>query len=94
MNDSAVQYVLFYSSRCQHSQKVLKQIDEGGLNSKFQRVNVDMADQIPQFVTHVPTILVDKNRKIQGREVFEWLSKLTEETTVMPIGDSVGRQEL
>lgn len=89
MNDPATQYILFYSPRCQHSKRVLKQMDEGGLNSKFQRVNVDNAEHIPQFVTHVPTILVDKNRKIQGTEVVEWLSKMTEQTEVMPIGDSM-----
>lgn len=82
--DRLNKYVLFYSTNCQFSRKLLEEIEKHGLESTFTKVNIDFTDDIPSFVTHVPTVLVDKTTKISGQAVFEWLQKLTETTTLQP----------
>ena len=82
--DNINKYVLFYSMACEHSRKLLDIMEKNGLESSFTKVNIDFTDDIPNFVTHVPTVLVDKNTKMQGQAVFEWISKLTESTSLQP----------
>ena len=82
--DGLNKYVLFYSTRCPHSNKVLDVIEKNGMETKFNKINVDFTDDIPNFVTTVPTILVDKSTKISGQVVFEWLQKQTETTSLQP----------
>ena len=78
-------YVLFYSTNCQYCRQFLKIVEENGLEGSFTKVNIDFTDDIPGFVTHVPTVLVDKTSKISGQAVFEWLKKLTEKSSLQPM---------
>lgn len=82
--DGINKHVLFYSTRCQYSVKLLNIIEEKGMTSSFTKINIDFTDDIPKFVTSVPTVLAGKTTKISGQAVFEWLQKLTEETTLQP----------
>ena len=82
--DGLNKYVLFYSTKCEYSNKLLVEIEKNGLESSFTKVNIDFTDDIPAFVTHVPTVLVDKSNKISGKAVFEWVKKLTESTSLQP----------
>ena len=77
-------YVLFYSTNCQYSRKLLGIIEENGLDNTFTKVNIDFTDDIPSFVTVVPTVLINKQSKISGQAVFEWIQKLTEKSTLQP----------
>tara|TARA_A100001015_G_C15026794_1_gene730956 strand:+ start:1646 stop:2146 length:501 start_codon:yes stop_codon:yes gene_type:complete len=82
--DGFNKYVLFYSTQCQFCVKLLKIIEDNGLTNTFNKINIDFTDDIPSFVTTVPTILVDKNTKISGQAVFEWIQKQTESTQLQP----------
>ena len=78
-------YVLFYSTNCQYCRQFLKIVEENGLEGSFTKVNIDFTDDIPSFVTHVPTVLVDKTSKISGEAVFGWAKKLTEKSSLQPM---------
>ena len=82
--DGLNKYVLFYSTNCQYSRKLLDIIEKNGLESSFTKVNIDFTDDIPSFVSHVPTVLLSKQSKISGQAVFEWMKKLTEKSTIQP----------
>ena len=83
--DGLHKYVLFYSTQCQYCRQLLQTVEQEGLESSFTKVNIDFTDDIPSFVTHVPTVLVDKTSKISGQAVFEWLKKLTEKSSLQPM---------
>jgi len=83
--ERVTKYVVFYSTRCKYSVKLLEIIEKNGLENSFNKINIDFTDDIPNFVTHVPTVLVDKGTKISGQEVFEWVKKLTEKQSFEPI---------
>ena len=83
--DGLHKYVLFYSTNCQYSVKLLSVIENNGLENSFTKVNIDFTDDIPSFVTVVPTVLVNKQSKIAGQAVFEWIQKLTEKSSLQPM---------
>ena len=67
--DNINKYVLFYSTACEHCRKLLDIMEKNGLESSFTKVNIDFTDDIPNFVTHVPTVLIMiKIQKCRGKQ--------------------------
>ncbi len=57
--------ILYYSPKCQHCQKMLREYNTNG----FQLVNIDQ-QQFPKYVTSVPCI--EDNKKLHtGQAAFE-----------------------
>lgn len=70
-------HVLFLSEKCTFCRKLIDQIktNEDVIN-EFQIVNIHQIPKIPVYVKAVPSILVNRNDIITGKEVFEFVEKL------------------
>ena len=77
-------HVLYFSTRCQFCVKFLELIKESGKEQLFKKINIDFHDELPEYITNVPTIIIDGKTKVEGRKVFEWLNTLSEESTLQP----------
>jgi len=62
----------------------LELIKESGKEQLFKKINIDFHDELPEYITNVPTIIIDGKTKVEGRKVFEWLNTLSEESTLQP----------
>ena len=69
--------VLFISSRCEHSKKILIGIKQYPfLHGLFKIINIDTTPY-PNYVKTVPTLLID-SQLYTGETVFQYLGKLVE----------------
>ncbi len=83
MSETCKKYVLYFSSRCEWSQKLLSLIDEHSMQNSFTKINVEFQDNIPEYVTKVPTVIVNSNTKLEGRKIFEWFEQLVDESNTL-----------
>ena len=66
--------VLFYSDQCQYCVKVLDYITKNNLKKYFKMINVDTANNIPNNVTIVPTIIdTTIQAPLEGKYALEYL---------------------
>jgi hypothetical protein len=65
---------LFVSNHCQHSKRLLLQLQKSALSDSFQIVNIDDSRiQLPQFVQCVPTLYIPSKRHVlTDTDLFEW----------------------
>jgi len=79
---------LFYSERCPNSNQVietLKALNKAGLY-KFVKVESLQRNQIPQFLTKVPTLYVpDTKDVIVGKDIFGFIAKPTNSRNEKPV---------
>lgn len=68
-------YILFYSNRCIHCNKLINIINNKTLQDKFKYISVDdNTIKIPEIIKSVPTLIVKGiNKPLIGKEVFLWL---------------------
>lgn len=68
-------HLLFFSQRCPHSQRFLKELSNTPYYHNFIHINVDEGKyKIPANVKSTPTIIVPEfNRPLAGPEVFQWV---------------------
>ena len=66
-------HILFISNRCDHCSNFIKKLNEASLAKQFNIVNIDVSPP-PPFLQKVPTILVNRKEKIEGKSAFEWIS--------------------
>ena len=74
---------LFISNHCQHSKRLMMQIQKTPLVNSFQIVNVDDPRiQLPQFVQCVPTLYIPSKRHVlTDTDLFQWFqAELANET--------------
>jgi hypothetical protein len=78
---------LFVSNHCQHSKRLLMQLQKSPLVNAFQIVNIDDPRiQLPQFVQCVPTLYIPSKRHVlTDSDLFQWFQnefqkELTNET--------------
>ena len=76
--------VLYFSTQCQYCVKFLELIKESGKEQHFKKINIDFHDELPQYITNVPTIIVDGKTKVEGRKVFEWFNNFSEDNSLQP----------
>ena len=73
---------LFYSNQCQHSKRLLLQIQKTSIINNFQLVNIDNPQvQLPNFVQSVPTLYLPAKRQVlTDSHLFQWFeSELAQE---------------
>jgi len=65
---------LFYSNQCQHSKRILLQIQKTSIVNNFQLVNIDNPQvQLPNFVQAVPTLYLPSKRQVlTDSHLFQW----------------------
>lgn len=65
---------LFVSNHCQHSKRLLSQLQKSALSNEFQIVNIDDPRiQLPQFVQCVPTLYIPSKRHVlTDADLFQW----------------------
>lgn len=65
---------LFYSNQCQHSKRLLLQIQKTSIINNFQLVNIDNPQvQLPNFVQAVPTLYLPAKRQVlTDSHLFQW----------------------
>jgi len=65
---------LFVSNHCQHSKRLLNELQKTSLLNEFQVVNIDDPRiQLPQFVQCVPTLYIPSKRHVlTDADLFQW----------------------
>ena len=74
MSQGAQKNYLFYSNQCQHSKRLLLQIQKTNIINNMQMINIDNPQvQLPNFVQSVPTLyLPGKRQVITDTHLFQW----------------------
>ena len=71
--------VLFHSSHCPYSKKVMNFIAQNDMTSSFTLFSVDThRNQIPRFVRSVPTMLLPDMRMLVDEAVWEYIKRLAD----------------
>ena len=87
---------LFYSNQCQHSKRLLLQIQKTPIVNTMQMVNIDDPKvQLPNFVQSVPTLyLPGKRQVLTDTHLFQWfdeeLKKESENASKIKMADITG----
>jgi len=87
---------LFYSNQCQHSKRLLLQIQKTSIVNNFQLVNIDNPQvQLPNFVQAVPTLYLPSKRQVlTDSHLFQWfeneLAQQTETQNKIKMSDITG----
>ena len=87
---------LFYSNQCQHSKRLLLQIQKTAIVNNMQMVNIDNPQvQLPNFVQSVPTLyLPGKRQVLTDTHLFQWfdeeLKKESENAGKVKMSDITG----
>jgi hypothetical protein len=78
-NNNNNKAILYYSKRCAHCGELLNKIREGekmisGFSNNFLYVLVDGNQNLPKYITEVPTMVVPThNKPLTGDSVFMWV---------------------
>jgi len=81
MSQGAQKNYLFVSNNCQHSKRLLLQIQKTNLINTIQVINIDDPKvQLPAFVQCVPTLYVaNKRQVITDSHLFKWIEEMLKE---------------
>lgn len=68
--------VIFYSTKCEYSSKLLQYLEKNNINHLFKLVNIDITE-IPKEIDIVPTIIdTELNQPMKGKKAFEYILNL------------------
>jgi hypothetical protein len=87
---------LFYSNQCQHSKRLLLQLQKTNIINNMQMVNIDNPQvQLPNFVQSVPTLYLPAKRQVlTDTHLFQWfdeeLQKESESASKVKMADITG----
>jgi|AACY02.14.fsa_nt_gi hypothetical protein len=96
MSQGSQKNYLFYSNQCQHSKRLLLQIQKTPIINTMQMVNIDDPKvQLPNFVQSVPTLyLPGKRQVLTDTHLFKWfdeeLKKESENASKVKMADITG----
>jgi len=96
MSQGSPKNYLFYSNQCQHSKRLLLQIQKTPIINTMQMVNIDDPKvQLPNFVQSVPTLyLPEKRQVLTDTHLFKWfdeeLKKESENASKVKMADITG----
>ena len=91
---------LFYSNQCQHSKRLLLQIQKSPIINTMQLVNIDDPKvQLPNFVQSVPTLyLPGKRQVLTDTHLFKWfeeeLQRESENANKIKMADITGDESI
>ena len=96
MSQGSQKNYLFYSNQCQHSKRLLLQIQKTPIINTMQMVNIDDPKvQLPNFVQSVPTLYLPAKRQVlTDTHLFKWfdeeLQKESENASKVKMADITG----
>jgi hypothetical protein len=96
MSQAPQKNYLFYSNQCQHSKRLLLQIQKTPIINTMQMVNIDDPKvQLPNFVQSVPTLYLPAKRQVlTDTHLFKWfeeeLQKESENANKIKMADITG----
>ncbi len=96
MSQGSPKNYLFYSNQCQHSKRLLLQIQKTPIINTMQMVNIDDPKvQLPNFVQSVPTLYLPAKRQVlTDTHLFKWfdeeLKKESENASKVKMADITG----
>ena len=96
MSQGSQKNYLFYSNQCQHSKRLLLQIQKTPIVNTMQMVNIDDPKvQLPNFVQSVPTLYLPAKRQVlTDTHLFKWfdeeLQKENENASKVKMADITG----
>ena len=96
MSQGSQKNYLFYSNQCQHSKRLLLQIQKTPIINNIQMVNIDDPKvQLPNFVQSVPTLYLPSKRQVlTDTHLFKWfdeeLQNVSEKANKVSMADITG----
>ena len=77
MSQGSQKNYLFVSNNCQHSKKLINQLQQTTILQNFQVVNIDDPRvQLPAFVQCVPTLYIPSKRQVlTDSHLFQWFEE-------------------
>ena len=96
MSQGSQKNYLFYSNQCQHSKRLLLQIQKTPIINNMQMVNIDDPKvQLPNFVQSVPTLYLPSKRQVlTDTHLFKWfdeeLQNVSEKANKVSMADITG----
>lgn len=100
MSQAPQKNYLFYSNQCQHSKRLLLQIQKSPIINTMQLVNIDDPKvQLPNFVQSVPTLyLPGKRQVLTDTHLFKWfeeeLQRESENANKIKMADITGDESI
>jgi len=81
MSQNSQKNYIFVSNHCQHSHKLMQQLQNTSLINDIQVVNIDDKKvQLPSFVQCVPTLYIPSKRQVlTDSHLFQWFDKALKE---------------
>lgn len=68
--------VVFYSKKCEYSNKLIAYLEKNNIKNLFEFINIDETEA-PDYIDIVPTIIDTKlNQPMKGKKAFEYLINL------------------
>jgi hypothetical protein len=66
--------ILFYSNKCEYSQKIMSYMEKNKILLNFELINIDTLKEIPKEIDIVPAIIDEELREpLKGKNAFEYL---------------------
>ena len=81
MSQNSQKNYIFVSNHCQHSKKLMQQLQNTSLINDIQVVNIDdKRVQLPSFVQCVPTLYIPSKRQVMtDSHLFQWVNEALKE---------------
>lgn len=87
----AAPHTLFIKQNCRYCALLRASLDDAGLMGDFAIVDVDVTPVNPQQVSHVPTIVADRQRAMSGRDAFAWAQDYINSSPQCMTSSSIGK---
>ena len=67
--------ILFYSSKCKYCDSIISILKSKGLYDSFKCISIDGNNNLPNYLTKVPTLIVPNvNKPLEGKNAFMWIN--------------------
>ena len=67
-------HTLFIKAECRYCTLIKNSLEDAGLLGDFSIVDVGATPVNPRQISHVPTIVADRQHKLTGRDAFAWVT--------------------
>ena len=83
MSQGSQKNYIFVSNHCQHSKRLIQQLQNTSIINEMQIVNIDdKRVQLPSFVQCVPTLYIPSKRQVlTDTHLFQWFDEALKEET-------------
>ena len=83
MSQGSQKNYIFVSNHCQHSKRLIQQLQNTSIINEMQIINIDdKRVQLPSFVQCVPTLYIPSKRQVlTDSHLFQWIDEALKEET-------------